>query len=501
MAGRELILLSCDTENPQDLQIAVSAVCYFVQNHSAAALSCLAKNSIEVLLEARKTVAANSLSTAWNPRNTDALIWEYQVQRAEDAECWSQELGVHLTTQELPDIETEDQYQERIKQAVWSLSQGCHMALVPACVIATVLQVCQVAVELPLTCLVLKLTEEGTESTWFANTYEILSKMLQNPIEKPSSAANIPVFAPLQVEEHLPSADSMLETRLKQVEAMMHQLTTALELKNQEVEVWKETLKQQNARFGALEERMTGLETVVYGLKQDFQAKEQAMGNKPQETRWENWDLQLQQLDMTVQELRGSVDTLHHTVQTQASPVRSEENWSGSDFPVTIESATVRDENWYISVVSARPCWGHLCLAHTDSQVTCPQPYHISSSILQIDLSAIFTLQPGQLYQLYFLNETRKVSNDFSLFVPMKLRFEDTFFYLSCANVTELMEYIRQINGETTLQLFKRLACEWINPKAELLEPFVTIFTEMGGEEEAVRLKMTEAGFQLASNH
>jgi len=491
MAGRELVLLSSGIENPQDLQIAVSAVHYFVQSRSAAALSCLAKSSIEVLLEARKTLeVASSLYPAWSPQNTDELIWEYQVQRVEDAECWCQELSLgFINLQETADIETEDQYKERIKQAVQDLPTGCHLAIVPGCVVATVLEVCGVVVELPVVCLLLKLGERGTECTWFANTYERLQKLLLSPLEESSSAAIIPTFVPKQVEKDPPVADSMQETRLKQVEDHITRLTSALDAKSQEIEVCKETFKLQNAHFEAFEARILALQAAVSALKPDSQA------NAQHEDRWENWDLRFQQLDSTVQELRGSVEALQHTTQVLASPGQREKN---SDFPVNIEKVEGREGKWYASLVAVRPCWGNLGISHGDSQVTCPQPYHFSVTPLEIDLSALFPLQPGQLYQLYVLCEARKASNDFSIRIQGNLRFEDTYFCQSCANVTDLLEHIRRISGETAVQLFKRLACEWANPQMELLEQFVSIFMESGAEETAVRLKMGESGFKFS---
>lgn len=533
MADRELILLSSDVENARDLQTVANAVRYFVTSHSASVVSCLAKNSVEVLLEARKTAEfAAVYDAAWNPRKTDELIWEHQMQREEDVQSCSQELNIDLIpAKELLEIETEDQYRGRIMQAAKEIAAGSHLVIAPSCVITTVFEGWQVAVEPVLVCSIWKITENGVECSWSANTFETLQNHLEVslvtttvPAEPAAFLPDIMPTTPLPAKaksEPAQAINSTLEIHIKQLEDwktgtedQIHRLTFALEQKNKEVEAWKQSSAHHNYRLESLEKRMSELETIVRALQIEIstklqheaeqQVKRQEEHYAKQEEHWENLDIRFQQLDTSVNELRGSFEI---RLETETQARSAEKAPVERSFPVSIQNAAIQEGKWHVSVVAAQPCWGYLCLSQQGNKPTISaQPFQFSLSPLDIDLSPLFALQSGQNYQLFALSDSQKASNDYSLQIsflhqslPSGLRFKDTYFYQSCGNAQEIESYVRLLKGEESVQLFRQLTCEWKNPVFEQFQTFVQCFVEMKGDEKSIRKRMAEIGFRLSA--
>ena len=533
MADRELILLSSDVENAHDLQTAADAVRYFVLSHSASVRSCLAKNSVEVLLEARKTAQfAAVYDAAWNPCKTDELIWEHQMQREEDVQSCSQEFNIDVIPAKEPlEIETEDQYRSRVMQAAKEFAPGSHLVIVPRCVITTVFKGWQAAVEPALVCSIWTITEKAVECTWFANTLE----KLQHHLEVSVIATNVPAESaafqpeirpatpfPAKAEsEQAQAINSTFEIHLKQLEDwkigtedQIHRLTSALEQKNKEVEAWKQSSAHHNYRLETLEKRMSELETIVRTLQMEISTKLQReveeQGKRHEEhsakieKHWEDLDLRFQQLDMSVDELRGSFEI---RLEAETKARSTEKAPVERNFPVSIQNAAIQEGKWHVSVVATQLCWGYLCLSQQGTKPTISsQPFQFTSSPLDIDLSPLFALQSDQNYQLYVLSDIQKASNDYSLQIsslhqslPSRLRYKDTHFYQSCSNPQEIESYVRLLKGEESVQLFRQLTCEWKNPVFEQFQTFVQCFVEMQGDEKRIRKRMAEIGFRLSA--
>jgi hypothetical protein len=352
---------------------------------------------------------------------------------------------------------------------------------------------------------------------------------------EPMQPARYGAHKPLQVKEEAKESqkvDSHLEMRLKAieewklvVEGNLQNLTAEIERKNQEVNAWKNTADQQKDQLEALEKRVADLEASVYVVKTntDRQIRDltELQGRNVEQTRAEQ-EKHLEGMNEKYQKLSETVEGLKVDLQARqpaASPLpieREEEKAAevakkaepevqqmGTGMLATIQTAELKENGrWYATVTAYQLISGYLGVFQQDEiKFWTSTPVNFSSVPVEIDLSAIWTPQPGQHYQLSVLIDGKKVSNEYDLAVPSipQRNFEDTFIHKYCCNVRDIEAYLRQNFGERMVDLFKRLAIEWSNESYELIEVFVGVICQSSYDEGAIRAGLAAGGIQLNS--
>lgn len=534
MEGRQLALLSSDTvETPRDLQIAVGAVLYFVDNFRASVWSSLTKNSMDVLIGAREAKEfPAAFYAAWNPQNTDEISQKCQVQGVEDARSFSQRLNIphYIVENQFEEEETNEQYEARLKYAISTLQAGCDLVILPSCVITTVLK-CMGVEGPPAMCSLWTFTGNTLTLASCADSFDTLMIQLDLKIDvpKPPEAMEIASQAliepPKEEAKASQQADPLLSVRLgaiedwkaavddwkAAIEERLKALTTDLNGKSQEAETWKATAARQQEQLDYLNQRATNLETLVQGFKTELNSGLHLQNNALQEVKAEqekhltDLDLRFDQIDKSVQELRGNLQPRQPAesrveARTREETVpRAEEQ--GQPMIVTILNAGPKEDGrWYASVMATQPCAGYLCVYQQDKMLGYTQePLNLSSFVQEIDLSALTALQSGQQYQLCVLIDRQKACNEYDLLIPSFHRnFEDTFIFKSCDNLREIEEYLNANHGEAGVQLFRCLAVEWSNEDYDRMQTFVQVIGQYNCDEAATRAGMAAAGIQLS---
>lgn len=561
MGERQLILLSGDVENPQDLQIAAGAICFFVDTYKATVWSCLAKDSVEVLIEARRMKGFEAgLYANLNPLRSAEMIWKHQIQSDQDALSLCEQLKIaYCRVENPPDEENEDQYKERIVGCATNLGPGCNLVIVPFCVIETLFQSLQ-GTGTPGICSLWNLDPNPAVAS-FADSFETLMTQLNLVIEPPKPPAEEEPPKPLaeteppkplaQAESIQPArygaheppqakeegkesqkVDSHQEMRLKAieewklvVEGSLRNLTEEIERKNKEVEAWKDTANQQKDQLEALERRVADLEASVDGVKtntdrqirdlNEQQGRNAIDASVEQEKRIAGINDKYQKLSEIVEGLKADLQAR----QPAASPLPREREEGkaaevakeaepevqqmGTGMLVTIQTAGLKENGrWYATVAAYQPISGYLGVYQQDElKFWTSAPVNFSSVPMEIDLSALWTPQPGQHYQLSVLIEGQKVSNEYNLDIPSipQRNFEDTFICKYCGNVREIEAYLRESFGEGMVDLFKRLAIEWSNESYDQVGTFAAVICQGSYDEGVIRARLAAAGIQLNS--
>ena len=558
MGDWQLILLSGDVENPQDLQIAAGAVCYFVESYKAMVWSCSAKSSVEVLFEARKTKAfAAGLYAALNPLRNAEMMGKYQIQSDQDVFSFAHELNIaYYPVENPPDDEEVDKYKERITASVTNLGQGCNLVIVPFCVIETLFQSWQ-GTSAPAICSLWNF-QPNPPAVYSFNSFESLMTQLHLVVESPKPPAEeAPPKQPVEVEspkplaqtepmqpasygahhppqvkeeaKESPKVDSHLEIRLKAIEEWklvvderLQNLTAEIERKNVEVKAWKDTANQQKDQLEALEKRVAGLEASVHGVEaaigEKIRGLTELQRTNVEQTIAEQGKHQAE-MNEKYQKLSDIVERLKADLQARqpASPLPREEVKAAEvaqkaepeaqqmemGVPVTIQTAGLKGNGrWYATVAAYQPCIGYLGVYQQDElKFWTPEPLNFSSVPLEIDLSALWTPQPGQHYQLSVIIDNQKASSEYNLVIPSipQRNFEDTLIYKGCGNVLQIEAYLREAFGEGMVDLFKRLAIEWSNESSELIGTFAGVICQSNYDEGAIRAGLAAAGIQLNS--
>ena len=538
MEARQLVLLSSDTvENQRDLQIAVGAVHHCTSVYGATVCSSLAKLSMEVLAEARKTKEFPAyFYSAWNPQRTAEMIGKCQVQGDADAQSISQESNIPCYLLEnQPDSESENEYRARIMQATQNLPDGCNLVILPGCVIETILECMQVAGP-PAVFSHWNIREKTLTLVSSADSFETLQTQLNIQIEVPNPPEPMHIVSQAMIEQPKEEAkesqqtDPQIVAQLKAInewkvtveewkialEERLKAQAEELQRKSQEAEAWKATATRQKALLEGLDRRTANLEASLQVLKTELNQRVQGLAEQQnkgleeakteQEKRLADLNLRCQQIDASVKDLRTDLQPKQPVqpiaeakVEERKPAAKAEEQ--GQAMAFTIQTAELKgDGRWYASVVATQPCAGYLCVSQQETMLGyTPQPLNFSTVSMEIDISAFCALEPGQQYQLFVLTDGQKASNEYDVLIPsFKRNFEDTLIFKHCGNVQEIEQYLLGSHGEVGVQLFRRLAGEWSNEDYGLMESFVQVMCQGNCDEGAIRVGMAAAGIQLS---